>query len=386
MQKNYLTEGVNDPGIFKAVFLAGGPGSGKDFVMNKLLKGYGLVEINSDVAFEALMKREGLDPKMPRHETEKRNHVRSIAKGATREKERLALAGRLGLIINGTGDDPEKYASMKAQLEHLGYDTAMVFVNTNDEVSKQRNIERGQRGGREVPEEIRKEKWDSAQAHVKRYQQIFGNDFSNVDNSTDIRHADPQTKKEIEQNFLNMYKMMRSFASKPPTKEGAIKWMKSAASKNNVSKVEKLASNKFTAGPDAETEKFNKAYPKKGEAGIVTDENVMQQARALGLSYFGFGRFGRAINGKNTVTHVIGSDHRLHLKTAAMDKKAASIKEEYLPESNMIREWANKETTQNRFIVKYGTLAEEKLIYEAHRLNESLVNFNKQQKKFKDFR
>ena len=28
----FLNEGVNDPGILKAVFLAGGPGSGKGFV------------------------------------------------------------------------------------------------------------------------------------------------------------------------------------------------------------------------------------------------------------------------------------------------------------------------------------------------------------------
>ena len=31
-----LNEGVNDPGIFKAVFLAGGPGSGKSFVASQL--------------------------------------------------------------------------------------------------------------------------------------------------------------------------------------------------------------------------------------------------------------------------------------------------------------------------------------------------------------
>ena len=38
-----------------------------------------------------------------------------------------------------------------------------MLVNTADEVSKQRNIERGQRGGRTVPENIRKEKWDAVQ-------------------------------------------------------------------------------------------------------------------------------------------------------------------------------------------------------------------------------
>ena len=30
-----LSEGVRDKGIFKAVFINGGPGSGKDYVMKK---------------------------------------------------------------------------------------------------------------------------------------------------------------------------------------------------------------------------------------------------------------------------------------------------------------------------------------------------------------
>ena len=41
-----LEEGPNDPHIFKAVFLAGGPGSGKSFVANKMLKGTGLRTVN----------------------------------------------------------------------------------------------------------------------------------------------------------------------------------------------------------------------------------------------------------------------------------------------------------------------------------------------------
>ena len=32
-----IDEGVNDPGIFKAIFLAGGPGSGKSFVGSELV-------------------------------------------------------------------------------------------------------------------------------------------------------------------------------------------------------------------------------------------------------------------------------------------------------------------------------------------------------------
>ena len=35
--KDIINEGVYDPGIFKAIFLAGGPGSGKSFVANELV-------------------------------------------------------------------------------------------------------------------------------------------------------------------------------------------------------------------------------------------------------------------------------------------------------------------------------------------------------------
>ena len=56
-----LIEGVHDKGIFKAVFLAGGPGSGKDYVLDNTLAGHGLTEINSDKALEFLMDKEGLD-------------------------------------------------------------------------------------------------------------------------------------------------------------------------------------------------------------------------------------------------------------------------------------------------------------------------------------
>ena len=60
-----LIEGVHDKAIFKAVFLAGGPGSGKDYVLSNTLDGHGLTEINSDKALEFLMDKEGLDKQMP---------------------------------------------------------------------------------------------------------------------------------------------------------------------------------------------------------------------------------------------------------------------------------------------------------------------------------
>ena len=49
-----LQEGVNDPNIFKAFFLAGGPGSGKSYVVRKTTGGLGMRIVNSDEAFETV--------------------------------------------------------------------------------------------------------------------------------------------------------------------------------------------------------------------------------------------------------------------------------------------------------------------------------------------
>ena len=83
-----LLEGVHDKGIFKAVFLAGGPGSGKDYVLDNTLAGHGLTEINSDKALEFLMDKEKLDKTMPDDEEKQRNAVREKAKSMTELRQR----------------------------------------------------------------------------------------------------------------------------------------------------------------------------------------------------------------------------------------------------------------------------------------------------------
>ena len=51
-----LQEGLYDPNIFKAFFLAGGPGSGKSYVVKKSTGGTGLKIVNSDEIFEKYLK------------------------------------------------------------------------------------------------------------------------------------------------------------------------------------------------------------------------------------------------------------------------------------------------------------------------------------------
>ena len=124
-----LQEGVYDPNIFKAFFLAGGPGSGKSYVVRKTTGGTGLKVVNSDDAFESLLKKAGLSLKMPKSEEEPRDAVRARAKELTAMKKSNYLEGRLGLIIDGTGREADKIIRQHRALKELGYDTCLLYTS-----------------------------------------------------------------------------------------------------------------------------------------------------------------------------------------------------------------------------------------------------------------
>lgn len=319
-----LQEGINDPGKLKAIFLAGGPGSGKDFVMNKTLVHNGLREINSDAAFEFLMKRHGLDMEMPDKERVEREIVRGRAKNMTSKKEISSLAGRLGLIVNGTADDLEKIKTVKSELEDLGYDTMMVFVNTSNEVSRQRNVERGKSGNRKVPDgtdkqgvpdnspNIRQEKWDLAQKNIGALMNIFGKDnFTVIDNTADIRKVTPEDKVRIEADFNRVRRMAMQFAQSPVKNKRGNAWASRSTRYRGVTQYSTPKS----------ISQIRQQKPVEAPNAIIKPSNeLMDQARRLGLSYYGFGRFGRKVNGKNKVLfHSVGG--KLVRATMTEEKK-----------------------------------------------------------------
>jgi len=282
-----LTEGVHDAAIFKAVFLVGGPGSGKDFVLKKTLDGHGLTEINSDKAFEFLMDKEHLNKKMPDAEREKHEGVRKRAKSITDVRQQLALDGRNGLIINGTADNPEKTLRIKKNLEDLGYSTLMIFVNTADNISKQRNVERGERGGRTVPEEIRKEKWATSQKFKSEFEKEFGDNFINFDNSDDLRansNLDSTIRKQKTKELENIWKTIKKFTEQGAEDPKAQAWIDAS--------LEKKVQHAHTQ------HQFGMGVLTGGET--VKHSEVGKAAHALGLQYYGFGRYGKM--GK--ITHI----------------------------------------------------------------------------------
>ena len=175
-----LLEGIYDPNIFKAVFLAGGPGSGKSYVVSKVVSGMGLKVINSDEPFERYLVKAGLSLKMPDEEQAERDIERKRAKKVTSARKGHAIDGRLGIIIDGTGKDYDKMIRQAAHLQELGYETSMVFVNTTLQTALERNRKRD----RSVPPNIAKQGWNDVQKNLPRFQRYFGKRFFVADNNT----------------------------------------------------------------------------------------------------------------------------------------------------------------------------------------------------------
>ena len=122
-----LDEGVNDPGIFKAIILAGGPGSGTSHVAEKLgLKALGLRVVNSDAFLTMLMKKKGLSLKMPADENEEREAARMAAKALTSKLLNNVIDARLGIIVDSTSGDQTKTVKIISKLRIVGYDVKVI--------------------------------------------------------------------------------------------------------------------------------------------------------------------------------------------------------------------------------------------------------------------
>ncbi len=212
-----LNEGLYDPGIFKAFFLAGGPGSGKTFVTSSAFAGTGLKLVNSDNAFERNLKKAGLSMKMPDEEEYFRNIIRQRAKTTAITQLETYLKGRLGLVIDSTGRDYDLIARNVNMLKQIGYDCYMVFVNTSLEVALARNARRE----RTIPEYITTSSWNGVQSNMGKFQRLFGmSNFLVVDNN----------KSDLELTTLTMNRVskeVRKYMKTPIQSYIAKRWMAS---------------------------------------------------------------------------------------------------------------------------------------------------------------
>jgi predicted kinase len=182
-----------DHGRFKAIFITGGPGSGKDIIIREAIPSTKIVELNLIQARDYLADKQKLSEK-------------------TTDYRREAIRNRGPLIINGPADDNEKITYIKEELEELGYETMMVFVNTTDEASKERNSLLN----RMMVESIRHDKWVKSQQVARQYEQIYGN-FNVFDNTGDLE------SKEFD--IHEIYQTSRDFLAKTVINESADEWL-----------------------------------------------------------------------------------------------------------------------------------------------------------------
>jgi len=214
--KEFISEGVNDPGIFKAVFLAGGPGSGKSFMVGKTaLSTFGLRPINSDDVFEAALRKAEMAPTPENIYSEKGQSIRKQAKYLTQKKLSLSVIGRLGLVIDGTGKDVAKIQRQMITLKNIGYDVAMIFVNTDIETALERNRARA----RTLPDNVVKKMWNDVQNNIGAFQRMFRNEMIIVDNSSDSN---------VESNTLSAYRQIQQFVRAPVRNHKAREWITNA--------------------------------------------------------------------------------------------------------------------------------------------------------------
>ena len=197
-----VEEGVYDPDIFKAVFMAGAPGAGKSTVAKKLFSSTGLRSLNIDNFHEMYLKLEK-DPDL--------KHFHSL----TLKQRANYLDGRLGLLIDGTGRDLERVSSSKEELESLGYETAMVFVNSSLSQSLERARRREEAGGRRVDPVFIERSWNQTQKNLGSLQQIFSGRLFIIDNERDMK------------DITYIEKELKKFLASEPNRPQARSWIKS---------------------------------------------------------------------------------------------------------------------------------------------------------------
>jgi shikimate kinase len=223
-EKVDLQAGINDPGIFKSVFLAGGPGSGKSFIVGKTaLTALGLVLINSDDAFERQLAKIGLDTTPEDIFSPAGQAVRGKAKALTKLKQKLAIRGRLGLVIDGTGKDFDKIKKQSEELKRIGYETAMIFVNTDLDTALARNKARK----RTLPDEDVTKMWKAVQNNIGKFQRYYGDKFIVVDNSDNA---------DYEANVMAAYRKMAAFVKTDPKLPTAKKWIAQQKKERGIKK------------------------------------------------------------------------------------------------------------------------------------------------------
>jgi predicted kinase len=163
----------------KAIFMAGPAGSGKSFILKKLVPSNFNV-INVDDTYEELLKSSGIGMKLAQmspDELKKAGELMGQARKATDSKYQDATKNLKNLAIDSVGGSSKTLLKKKSDLENLGYDTMMVMTYVSPITSLERNKQRD----RSLLPSIVIRSWRDVNKNIDVYKQAFGDSFTIVD-------------------------------------------------------------------------------------------------------------------------------------------------------------------------------------------------------------
>ena len=178
----------------KAIFMAGPAGSGKSFISQKLVPS-NFNTINVDDTYEELLKSSGIGMKlanMSPDELKKSGELMGQARKTTDAKLQDATKNAKNLLIDSVGGSSKMLLKKKAELEALGYKTAMIMTYVSPITSLERNKQRD----RSLLPSVVIRSWRDVNTNIDVYRQAFGDDFTLV-------NLDPEdANKEFDENFI----------------------------------------------------------------------------------------------------------------------------------------------------------------------------------------
>lgn len=205
-----LIEGIHDPNIFKAVFIAGPPGAGKNTVIKELgLHSSGLKLQDVDHTLAYLNKRK--TPENPNYE---RGLDITLKRQSMFEKEML------GLLINTTGRSSDRLMNLNKQLKQSGYDTFMLFVDADYDIAYSRVQDRPTSAtdpkdvGRKVDYDYFVNAFEATKQNIDFYAIMFGDNFALVTNNVPTGTL-PAQDGEYRRTLTKAGKRLNRFLKKP---------------------------------------------------------------------------------------------------------------------------------------------------------------------------
>lgn len=205
-----LIEGPHDLHIFKAIYIAGAPGSGKNTIIQKLgLDTIGLKLVDVDETLE----------RIGRMDTISRGNY-SYGGDLTLRRQSMWARNYLGLAISTTGRLAEKTIEVDRSLRSVGYETMMVFVDVSKETAARRinqrpiGASRAADIGRAVDAEYFNVAYEQVKYNMPLYQRLFSDDFILVTNEDIVTENET-----LDETLRDAKKKIRSFLARPLNKK-----------------------------------------------------------------------------------------------------------------------------------------------------------------------